>query len=386
MGIAFTILSIVGIIITTVQTLLTIVFRRSTRFFAGGLREQAMSPIFRPAAFTPIVSILKPVCGLEDELEENLVSFAQLRGVRYEVILSVADAADPAIGVIVRVRERFPAAPFRLVIGGDPRLECGNRKVARLIAAQSHASGGILFISDANVRVQPDDIARTIRAFEDPRIGCVSNLFTGSGAQSFGATIESLHLLSFVVTGNVLAATAGVPCVVGKSLAIRRDALCAIGGFEAFSGVLAEDQAIGLAVKKAGYAVALAPVVVRNVVTRRTVKRAIDRQVRWNKIRFAFSRGMYSAEFLVNPLPLAVLSGALPLIAAVVILRAVQIAALNAATSAGLSVAQIAATPLLDLLQFAAQFVPYGDDRVTWHGYTARIGPATKLIAIEAAA
>lgn len=391
MWIFFTLLTLISMVMTTVQTFLTVLFRRHARFFDGGLREQAASSHFLPAGFMPLVSILKPVCGLEDGLDENLISFAALSRIRYEVLLSVADPADPAIEVIARVQERFPRAPFRLIIGGDPRLERANRKVARLIAAQPHARGDIIVISDSNVRVEPDDVARTITALEDVRVGCVSNLFTGAGASSFGATIESLHLLSFVVPGSVIAAAAGVPCVVGKSMAIRRDVLRAIGGFEAFSGVLAEDQAIGLAVKKAGYAVALSNIAVRNVVIKRSLRRALDRQVRWNKIRYAFSRGTYTLEFLVNPLPFAILAAlAAPhrwlIVAGVALLRILQLAVLNVATAASLRCRQIAVTPVLDLFQFGAQFVPYYDDRVTWRGYRARIGPATALLDIEPAA
>jgi ceramide glucosyltransferase len=380
-----TILSAIGILITSFQSILTAIFRRRSRFFAGGLRSQASAaPFSRPA-----VSILKPLCGLEDDLGGNLESFTRLTGIEYEVLLSVADPEDPAVAVVRRLIERFPRAPFRLIIGGDPLLESLNRKVARLIAAVPHARGEILFISDANVRVEPGDVAETIAAFRDPRVGCVSNLFTGAGATSFGASMESLHLVSFVVPGNVLAAFAHVPCVVGKSMAMSREALIAIGGFEAFAGVLAEDQAIALAVRRAGYDVVLCPLVVRNVVVNRTLRRALDRQIRWNKIRFAFSKPMYSFEFLVNPLPLAILatlfgaSLSIPLL--IVILRIAQVALLAAATGAPIRPRELILVPLLDLLQFGAQFVPYLDDRVTWRGYTARLGPKTILLDVAAA-
>lgn len=364
--IVLTILTAAGVVITTLQSILTVRFRRR--------REHPFSP--RAASF---VSILKPVCGLDDELEENLESFASLRGVAYELIVSVADPRDPALEVVERVRRVHPELDLRVVIGGDPSLENGNRKIARLIAARREARGDILFISDSNVRVQPDDLAHTIALF-DTGTGCVSNLFTGAGAQTFGARIESLHLLSFVVTGNVLAAFGDVPCVVGKSMAITRRALDAIGDFEAFANVLAEDQAIALAVREAGYRVALSPVVVRNVVVNRTLKRAMDRQVRWNKIRYSFSSALYSFEFLVNPLPFAILLG-MPLVAALVaLLRMAQVAVLSRAMGAELSVTDIALTPVLDLLQFGAQFVPYFDDRVTWRGYRVRLGPNTLML------
>ena len=379
-----TFLTAAGVAVGTLQTLLTILFRRAGRFFHDGLPQQAFRS--RPDGFTPRVSILKPVCGLEDDLENNLLSFTTLRGINYEIIVSIAEREDPGLPIVERIRMSNPALPLRIVIGGDPRLENGNRKVARLIAACPYARGEILFISDANVRVEPDDVARAVAMFADRRVGCVSNLFTGAGARSLGARVESLHLLGFVAPGNVLAAFAGVPCVVGKSMAISRTALQAVGGFERFARVLAEDQAIGLAVRKAGFELRLSPAVVRNVVVRRSVRRAVDRQIRWNKIRYAFSRGTYSAEFLVNPLPFALFCAFLfgppvwwmPL--TVLGIRLAQIATLSWAMSVPFGLRDALGVPLLDLLQFAAQFVPYVDDRVTWRGYSARLGPNTELI------
>jgi ceramide glucosyltransferase len=373
----FGLIALIGTIVTTAQALLVQRFRRKRVSFDAGL------PSRRADSF---LSILKPVCGLDDELEENLVSFARLRGVRHEIIVSAEEWDDPALEVVRRVMRAHPFAPFRVVVDGGSRSGVVNRKVERLIAAAHVAKGEILLISDSNVRVEPDDIAQTMAAFDDPRVGCVSNLFTGSGARTIGATIESLHLLSFVATGAVLAAKAGVPCVVGKSMAITREALNAIGGFERFRRVLAEDQAIGLAVRLVGYEVVLSPVVVRNVIVTRTIKRALDRQVRWNKIRYAFSHATYASELLLNPLVFAMLAAAfgtnlaiLPF--GVIVMRWLQLAILSRATGADLRWDQLVLVPLLDVLMLYAWFVPFFSNSVSWRGYRARIVRDTEMIA-----
>lgn len=375
-GLVFGLLAAIGTILTTVQALLTHRFRRPRDPFGPGL----------PSRQAGLVSILKPVCGLDDGLEENLVSFTRLAGLRYEVILSAEEWDDPALEVARRVMLAHPFAPFRIVVDAGSRHGVVNRKVERLIAAARVAKGEVFFISDSNVRVEPDDFARTLQALEDPRVGCVSSLFTGAGARSFGAVIESLHLLAFVAPGAVLAATAGVPCVVGKSMAIPRRVLDAIGGFERFRRVLAEDQAIGNAVREAGFEVVLAPVVVRNVVVERTVRRAVDRQVRWNKIRYSFSHPLYAAELLLNPLPFAIVAAVLapsafaflPLI--VFAARWLQMISLNRALHAGLTWRQLAAVPVFDALMLYAWYVPFFSNTVTWRGYRARIGRNTEMI------
>jgi ceramide glucosyltransferase len=342
------------------------------------------------------VSILKPVCGLDDGLEENLRSFLALRDVDYEVIVSVADENDPALPLVRSVLEDAPAGRMRLLIGGIGGAK--NRKVERLAVAFAEASGEILLVSDSNVRVEPDFLARTIAVFDDPGVGCASNLFTGSGARSLGARLESLHLLLFVAAGNVLAAWSNRVCVVGKSMALRRETLERIGGFGRFNDVLAEDQAIGLAVAAAGYRVALSPTVVRNVTVNRSVRAALARQVRWNRIRVSFSPLLYAAELLMNPLPLAIgtasAAGALGAIApvdaasgaaAVALLRCAQAGVLAAATGARLSPRDLLLVPLQDLLQFAGQFAPLISRRVEWRGHRARLGPGTLILDEEPA-
>lgn len=364
----FALLALVGTLLTTVQALLV------RRF---GRRKPAARP--RPE----FVSILKPVCGLDDELEENLRSFTRLHGMRYEVIVSAEEWEDPALEVVRRVMREHPRAPFRIVVDGGSRAGVVNRKVERLIAAARVARGDVFFISDSNVRVERDDFMRTLAALDDPRTGCVSNVFTGAGARTLGATIESLHLLGFVAPGAVLAAAAKVPCVVGKSMAITRAAHDATGGFARFRHVLAEDQAIGLAVREAGFSVVLSPVVVRNVVVTRSVRRAVARQVRWNQIRYSFSRALYAAELLLNPLPFALVAAffapAFPLL--VLCARWLQLAILNRALRAGLTWKQLAAVPLLDALMLYAWFLPFFSNEITWRGYRARIGRGTEMIA-----
>ena len=388
----FALAAIIGIVLTTIEVISVAILRRSPRPFAAGPRERALDgSTSLPADSMPTVSILKPLCGLDDELEANLESFARIEGVQHELIFSVADPNDPALAVLARIRARYPAAPIRVVTGGVLAPEPKNRKVERLIAAARESRGEILLIADSNVRIEPGDVARTIAHFADPRVGCVSNIFCGEGARSFGARIEAMHLLTFVAPGAALAALFDVPCVVGKSMALRRTTLEAIGGFERFIRILAEDQAIAVAVRRAGWRIALSPVVVRNVVVRRSLRTALARQVRGNKIRYSFSRFEYLAEILVNPLPLAILAALASAIAAPELSAETTTLA---ATTALLRVGQAATladllgyarrrdallAPLQDLLQFWTQFAPLLSNRVEWRGAEVRLGRGTEL-------
>jgi ceramide glucosyltransferase len=394
LAIILTIAAVVALLLTTIEVVALWILRRRNRPFRQSLPEAAPTSASRQAGSTRTVSVLKPLCGLDDELEQNLASFVSCEGIDYEVILSVADARDPAIDVVRRVVAKHPGAPFRLVIGGGSGERLVNPKVERLIEAARVATGEILVVSDANVRVGASNLADTVALFDDPSVGCVSNLFVGEGADTLGARIESLHLLTFVAAGNALAALANVTCVVGKSMALTRKALQAIGGFEAFGRLLAEDQAIGLAVRQAEMRVVLSPVVVRNVVARRTIGRALGRQVRWNKLRWSFSRVMYATELLVNPLPLAILaaaafslsgsgaSWALPALVAAA--RVAQASLLATATGVALGARDLALVPVQDLLQFGAQFAPVVSRKVRWKNHEILLGRDTEMIPVEA--
>src|SRR4029079_3741203 len=126
---------------------------------------------------------------------------------------SIADHRDPAVAVVEHVRRRHPDAPFHTVIGGMARGLVANPKVETLIAASRLARGEIFLISDANVRVSADVLAKTIALFDDSQVGLVSNLFVGTGASSLGSIVESLYLLTVVLPGAVIAEAFGFVCV-----------------------------------------------------------------------------------------------------------------------------------------------------------------------------
>ncbi len=396
--VVLSVLAAAGLALTTAAAFLG---ARWIRRASAPFPEAAPAPS-RPDDSTegsPRLSILKPLSGLDDGLEENLASFAGLAGISFELIGSVARADDPAADAFLRVARRFSRAPFRLVVGEGHPDRIANAKVDRLVAAARYARGDVFLVSDSNVRVSPSDVARTIALLDDPAVGCVSNLFVGEGAADFGARVEALHLLTFVVPGNLLAAFGGVPCVVGKSMALRRRVHDEVGGFAAFGDVLAEDQAIGLAVRAAGYRVVLSPVVVRNFVQKRTLTRALERQVRWGKIRYSFSKGTFASELLMNPFVLALAAFLVSaasartalretgvLLAGAALLRVLQAAALDEATGRRLGLAAALLTPVKDLLQLVTQVVPFFSREVAWHGRRARVGPGTRLLPSRRAA
>src|SRR5512138_1576500 len=191
----------------------------------------------------PAVSILKPLCGIDDQLEENLAAFAWLDYREYEVVLGVPSTDDPAWPVALGAVRRWPHR-FRVVLqAGAPGY---NPKVNQLIGLARAARHDLLVISDSNVRVDAGYLSEIADAFADPEVGLVTHPVAGLGERRLGSLFDNLHLAGAVAPGMVASKRlAGQDIVVGKSMALRRGDVAALGGFEAVKDVLAEDWVIG---------------------------------------------------------------------------------------------------------------------------------------------
>ncbi len=250
------------------------------------------------------VSVLKPLAGLDDDLEDNLRSFARLEGPDYELLLGVADPADPAFEVARRFVLRHPDLDARIVL--TDAHAAMNPKVAQLMGLADEATGEIFVVSDSNVRVAPDYLLRIIDALEQPDTHLVSTLVRGTGARSLGAALENTilatHVAPGVCAGYMLTRRA---ITIGKSMAMWRASLDLVGGFASVADVLAEDHALGQAFHRAGLGVAVIPHFVENRNTRCSFARSVERHARWAIIRRTMVPAGFAAEPLLTPMVVA---------------------------------------------------------------------------------
>lgn len=266
----------------------------------AALRRHLAAPAPAPRG-RPGISVLKPLCGLDDDLEGNLETFAALEWPEYEVLLGVRSTEDPALPVARSAVARHPGL-FRLVVQrGEPGL---NPKVNQLVTLARAARHGILVVSDSNVRVEKGYLAEIAALLEDPGVGLVTHAVAGVGEQRLGSLFDHLHLAGSVGPGVVAAKRiAGRDIVVGKSMAFRREDLRAMGGFEAAKDVLAEDYVLGRMVSRVlGKRVAVGHRPVQNVSVSRCLGDFTGRYRRWAVIQRAMTgRWVHLSQALLNP-------------------------------------------------------------------------------------
>ena len=265
-------------------------------------RERAPSPKIHPR-----VSILKPLAGVDDELEENLKSFAGLHYPHYEIILGVASDDDAAYPVARRFVEEVGHHRARLLVT-DPDAAT-NPKVAQLLSLERAATGAIVVVSDSNVRVTPAYLDPLVAELARPGVAAVSSVVAGTGEQTLGAALENLQLGALVAPGVVASACiAGRAITIGKSMAMWREPLRRVGGFSAMAHFLSEDHMLGKAFARAGYKVrvSLCPVANRNVAC--SLKRTLERHTRWAKLRRAISPAGFALEPMLSPVVMTTLA------------------------------------------------------------------------------
>ena len=261
----------------------------------------------RNSTATPI-TVLKPLRGADAGLYENLRSFCQQTYAPFQIVFGVADADDPAVSVVRRLIAEFPALDLVLVTGGAARAP--NRKVANLMNMLPAARYGQLAISDSDMRVTPDYLATIAPLLAAPDVGLVTCLYRGMPAgNNFWSRVACLHInhgfFPEAAVGELLHAGDGA---FGATLALSRANLDAIGGLAAIADRLADDHALGAAVRHLGRQVVLAPVIVDNIVFESGLGALFRHELRWARTVRMVAPAGYAGSVITHPVALAVLA------------------------------------------------------------------------------
>jgi ceramide glucosyltransferase len=358
-----------------------------TWFMVGAQWRQLVAQGRAEPPNLPAVSILKPMKGVDAELEANLETFFALDYPDYELVFGVDDRNDPALEVARKVAARHPRVTARFAVGGP---EVGfNPKVNNLANILRRTRHEVLLISDSNVAVAPSLLRSMVARLEGGNVGLVTSYIRGTGGLGLGGALESLQLNTFVMGGvAAVNGVCGMVCAVGKSMLLRRADLERIGGFAELGRYLAEDQVCGGLIKGLGREVVVSVPPVDNVLGRLSVRSFAGRHLRWARIRRRISPAGYVGELFTNPLPAAAAlvassPGAASAAVAVAVLGALCLAAVASERLLGVHRPLHHYPPMVilrGLLVAALWPVPFFSSKVVWRSRSFRIGARTLLV------
>ncbi|MDH4412150.1 MAG: ceramide glucosyltransferase [Rhizobium sp.] len=236
------------------------------------------------AAPRPPVTLIRPICGLENNLERCLATSFRLDWPSYEIIFCVAQADDPAASLTRRLIAANPHVPARLLVGED--LFSVNPKMNNVVKGWRSARHDWIVMTDSNVLMPPDHIARMLARW-DGETGLVCSPPAGTEPENFGAFLESAWLDSFQARWQLLADAVGFGFAQGKSMLFNRQLMNHLGGFERLGEEVAEDAAATLLVRSAGLKVRLVHEPFPQPLGGRQIAAVWKRQLRWARLRRA---------------------------------------------------------------------------------------------------
>ena len=250
--------------------------------FKRGCREAQRSVLNVTPDKLPPVTMFKPVHGMEERLEQNLESFFLQEYPNFEIFIGARSTDDPAVALAEKLRRRYPGVKSRIVISGPPQWP--NAKVFTLDKMLPLSRNDFFVISDSDVRVGPDFLRNVIPPLFDPKLGLVSCLYRGDPDSDFWSLLEALGMSVEMPSGVVMAdMLEGIRFALGPAVALRRDALEAIGGIGATAGYYSDDYVLGNKIWAKGYKVVFSHYFIYHVLTPRPFLRTLGDQLRWMK-------------------------------------------------------------------------------------------------------
>ena len=198
-----------GLFSSSIFLLLVLIATVRFKKRADSARRSVLNTSINP----PPVTILKPVHGMEERLEQNLESFFRQDYPDFEIIIGARSADDPAVALTEKLRVRYPQVKSRIVISGPPAWP--NAKVFTLDKMIPLSRNDFFVISDSDVRVEPDFLRNVIpplvsQELDDqkpgePKLGLVTCLYRGDPAADFWSLLEALGMSVEMPSGVVVA-------------------------------------------------------------------------------------------------------------------------------------------------------------------------------------
>jgi ceramide glucosyltransferase len=310
-------LALAAEILTALLTLCGIVYSILALWAARRFeRARLPQPNSRGGAFTPGISILKPLRGLDPRMHAGLVSHCtQTYAGPFEILFGVSSLSDPAVPEIARLRVDHPHIPIRLI--ECPARLGPNGKLSNLAQMLPHATHEHILVNDSDILVSPNYLTHIAAAFHPnpapdtaKRVGLVTAPYIGIASNTVWSRLEALGISTDFIPDALVARAleGGLRFGLGSTLATTKSALASIGGFEALTSQLADDYELGARLHRAGYSIALLHQPVATSVPPYTLRGFCDHQLRWARSTRDSRRAGYLGLGITYVLPWAILT------------------------------------------------------------------------------
>ena len=351
---------------------------------AVGVARFAAPPRPRPAT-SPAVTVLKPICGHDAELYENLVSFCtQDYGGPVQIVIGAHRESDPAVAIARAVIAALPDADIALVVDGA--LPGTNFKVCNLFNMMAAAKHDVLVLADSDMRAEPHYLGTIVASLQAPGVGLVTCLYKGTPyrglAAALGCGFINYGFLPSVLVSRLLNVDAGC---FGATIALTRETLARIGGFAGLLNHLADDYMMGEKVRSLGLKVAIAPYLVECIVDEPDFPTLIRHELRWQRTIRLLAPAGQAASVITNPVAISLLALPFAFFAVHAWLLVVASLAARAALiyicsrSFRVVPMSLLLIPVRDVLSFGLLVASFLGHKVTWRDRRFQIGESGEM-------
>jgi ceramide glucosyltransferase len=340
----------------------------------------------------PPVTMLKPIYGLERNLERNLRSALSQDHPDYQVVMSVQRLDDPALPLLRRLEQEYgPERTTVVAVQSEPVM---NGKVQNLENALSAARHDILVISDSDVFTPPDYLMRIAAPLRDADVGYVCTLYKGVDARRWYEQLELLSYNAEFIPSAVFAYMTGASGMcLGASVALRQTTLEAVGGLASLADYFVEDYELGRRILERGQRMVLLPYFVDLTVDLDGAKSWWRHQIYWDQNTRTARPVGFAASVLIRALPFALLYAAVRLfdpVGVAVLLGALAIRLGTAAGTAcifrdGAGLRALWLLPLRDLAGLLFWTLAMGKRKFVWRGREFVLARGGRIVARRSA-
>jgi ceramide glucosyltransferase len=276
---------------------------------------------------TPPISLLKPLCGRDEGLEDNLRSFFEQDYPVFEVLFAVHRADDPAVAVVERIKSEYGGRiEVRVIVTGESPVP--NAKAHSLKQLVREARHELLVMSDSDVRVTSNFLAQLAREFHDPSVGLITCPYRAVGGGSLWSRLEAIGMNTEFLGGVLVARMIeGMNFALGCTVAVRSDVLDLMGGFTYLQDYLAEDFVMGQRAAQLGHTVLFSSYVIEHRIGSQPMDENLGHRLRWARSTRRSRPAGYWGQIFTYPLPWALLlwlthGAAWPLVLLTLVVRA----------------------------------------------------------------